>query len=113
MAYRWAPTSEKPDLQLTEINAGGFNQTPQHAFNLNHNIDDQACPGVILDFLKKHGWELMMNHPDTGDPLFQKNDKGVRTEGAEPTDLTEGFYFFWYEAIAWEHYKLINIGAGE
>lgn len=102
MAYRWSPTSEKPTLTLS---GNMINLDADH-------VEDQACPGVILDFLTKMGWQLMMNHPDTGDPLFQKDDQGVRTEGAEKTDLTEGMYFHWYEAIAWEHYKLINIGSG-
>ena len=77
--------------------------------------EEQACPAVITEFLNKMNWCVVCQHPDTQEPLFIKQDMGRRplVDSERDVDLTEGLYFRWYEAVAYEHAKMMSIGLGE
>ena len=78
------------------------------------SLEDQACPAVITEFLNKMNWVVVGQHPDTTEPLFTKRDMGMRPviDKDKEVDMTEGFYFRWYEAVAYEHAKMMSIGLG-
>ncbi len=105
MTYRWSITTEKPTLSLSG----------SQIFLDTENIEEQCCPAVITEFLNKMQWVVATSHPDTGEPLFTKQDMGRRPLINKDTDvnLTEGMYFHWYEAVAYEHAKMMSIGLGE
>lgn len=69
----------------------------------------QDAPPAIVNLLTtKLGWLHAGSHPDTFEPLYTKEDKGM-LNGSEQ-NLTDGLYYRWYEAIAYEYAKFIYIG---
>ena len=107
MTYRWLPMSEKPDFKVDSFSGA--------TLEINSNTEDQTCPAVITEFLNKMDWIVTCQHPDTHEPLFTKADMGMRplVDAEKKVDLTEGMYFRWYEAVAYEHAKMMSIGLGE
>lgn len=105
MTYKWNPSSEIPTLEMSG-----------NMINLiDHTDRDQFCPAVITEFLNKMKWSVIYSHADTQEPLFTKEDMGMRLISGEmkEVDLTEGMYFRWDEAVAYEHAKMMSIGLGE
>ncbi len=105
MTYPWFPTTERPVLTLSG---------DQIRLDLD-NLEDQCCPAVIVEFLNKMQWAAEGTHPDTSEPLFRKKDMGCRPliDPSNDVDLTEAMVFRWYEAVAYEHAKMMSIGLGE
>lgn len=68
---------------------------------------------MITEFLNKMMWCVVCQHPDTMEPLFTKQHMGMRPLLAVECDMTEGMYFRWYEAVAYEHAQMMSIGLGE
>jgi len=65
------------------------------------DFDYQDTPPKVDEFLKKVGWsEHYSNHPNTQETLYQKI-------GDEDT---QGMYFTWVEAMAYEWYRTITLG---
>jgi hypothetical protein len=71
--------------------------------------DDHECPPRILEFLKMLGWQDFNTCPDTGECLLTKNDE-IHNEQGSIENGTHGYYYRWYEAIAYEYYKMMTIG---
>ena len=107
MTYNFPPVSEKPDFKIDSYSGA--------TLGLKHNDEEQVCPAVITEFLNKMNWLVACQHPDTQEPLFTKADMGMRPliNAEQEVNLTEGMIFRWYEAVAYEHAKMVSIGLGE
>ena len=82
------------DISFTPNNSNGITAVV--------NQPDQECPQVIKNLLYELGWNASISDPNSGELLFQKTMEFQ----------TEGQYFRWYEAVAWEFYKFIKIADG-
>lgn len=105
MAYRWTPNTEKPQLQMSG-----------NQIFLDDNVsDERVTPAVITEFLTQLKWQAAGQHPDTSEQFWHKKDMGMRPvlDAENEVDLTEGMYFYWYEAMAYEYAKMLSIGLGE
>jgi hypothetical protein len=62
--------------------------------------EKEETPTDIKNFLAGLGWQATMKHPDNEDDLWSK-----------PGDMEiASFYFRWYEAVAYEWYRMLTIG---
>lgn len=76
---------------------------------LSINIPQEECPLRIDAYLKEIGWQTNSWCPNTGEPLYSKNDE-IHNEQGILENGTSGYYFRWHEAIAYEFYKMMTIG---
>lgn len=60
----------------------------------------EDVPSEVDNWLRSRGWTTPSNHPDTGEPLYEKNGDAY----ASP------YLFRWHEAVAWESYIFLSIG---
>lgn len=66
--------------------------------NLDINFEGQSVPPNIHQALtEKLGWAQWGTCPDTNQPIYRKNNSSLH-------------YFYWYEAMAYEFYRFMNIG---
>ena len=71
--------------------------------------NEEDCPTQVKEWLQGLGWSVATHHPDTGEPLFRKDaTKNVPNIGT--VDLTDGHYYRWSEAVAWEMFFFMSIG---
>ncbi len=74
-------------------------------------IQSRAVPKKCQEFLEKLGWLVSINHPDTGETLFQKPPPGNSSDEVKREwnyDLRTG-YWHWYEAMSYEFGKFMGI----
>ena len=68
--------------------------------SFNFSGTPQATPNNVDQFLKKLGWTQNNVDPDNDDELYQKqNDPEISL-----------MHFRWYEAVAYEWYRMMTIG---
>jgi len=115
MTYKWQPTREKPMLSLSQSEQYQQAHVTPGSICIEDGVEEQGCPAVITEFLNKMEWEVIGSHPDTTEPLFIKKDMGRRPviDAENDVNLTEGMLFRWYEAVAYEHAKMMSIGLGD
>ena len=81
-----------------EVNGDGVRM------GINHPV--QKAPDRVVNLLSNLGWITDMSDPDTQEPLFKKMDANLG--GDHDPDLNR--YWRWYEAMAYEFAKFVNIG---
>lgn len=72
------------------------------------NMAKHVTPDRIGKLLRTFGWETTVNDPNTGEMLWQKADASIGTNDHDP-NLSNG-YWRWYEAVAYEFARFVNIG---
>jgi len=77
--------------------------TPQDGhINLELDFDEsEYTPDVIGEYLIHHGWTRTAAHPDTQQDLFQHHGMSE----------TESGYYTWEQAVAFQLFLFMNIGA--
>jgi hypothetical protein len=72
-------------------------------------VPEQSVPKRIFAFLAAMGWQSRATDQNTFEELFYKNDQ-IHNEAGVLEDGTGGHCFRWYEAVAYEYYKMMTIG---
>ena len=76
--------------------------TSDNKITIQPQVQQQDCPTKIEELLRNLGWVQATTHPDTFEPMWQKTAE----------EDTEGMYYKWYEAMAYEFYKFVTIASG-
>ena len=74
---------------------------------MNIVVAKQVEPERVVKLLNNLGWKEIGICPDTGESLYQKSNPNMG--GDFDSDLAN-YYWRWYEAMAYEFGKFINIG---
>lgn len=78
----------------------------------NPQFQNREVPESQKEFITKLGWKTAGYHPDTQEELYRKPPPDNATSeviAAWDYELGSG-YWHWYEAVAYEFSKFINIG---
>lgn len=70
---------------------------------LDVEFPEHVVPNGVAEWLVKRGWYSGVQCPDTKQLMYTKSDY---------QDLA-GMYLFWYEACAYEWYRMMTLGGGE
>ena len=71
------------------------------------NVAPHDAPERIVKLLSNLGWKEIGTDPDTIEPLFQKENAAMGIDW--DADLSSK-YWRWYEAMAYEFGKFVNVG---
>lgn len=67
------------------------------------DFQEHLVPNGVAEWLVKRGWYSGVSCPDTKQLMYTKNDS---------QDIA-GMYLYWYEACAYEWYRMMSLGGSE
>ncbi len=92
--------AQYPTATSVNVNASG------NGIDMSLTFGRHEAPERVVKLLNNLGWTSCGNDPDTQEPLYNKSNPGMG--GDYDNDLSKSWR--WYEAMAYEFGKFIDIG---